>query len=115
MTNVDSDTRNVQILTILIAENAVWSRCGGPGRRTGVTAEMLLLTLEQDHPLAGWDLEAVLDTLDLGLKTGIYRTLLDQYFMSAAMIFQNPANRRFQSLSKRICTPVFVSQWKPIV
>lgn len=65
---------NREILTVLYANNSIWTRCGGAENRTGTTFPPLLASLQQKYPNSMWDENLLNTLLNLGLRYGIFKT-----------------------------------------
>lgn len=129
-------TQHRQILTVLYSQGAIWRRCEGAGRRTGLFPETLLTELQNRYPTEGWEIEDLLFLLSRGVSLGIYKFLTDnvfqcvarvispmnddimdfRFFANNSMVIQNAANRIYVDISpSNICIPMCTRIIGPIV
>ncbi len=115
---------NREILTILYANDAYWGRCSGPENRPGMTFEPLLTALLDRYPTRMWNAELLNLLLNLGLRTGIFKTQqvnlatcqvqvdpppLPQptpFFGNNSMVIERYTNKVYTDIApRRICIP----------
>ena len=113
---------NREILTTLYANNSIWTRCGGSENRPGTTFDALLILLQQQFPNTMWDENLLNTLLNLGLRTGIFKTrqiniatcavnvelppLPTAFYANNAMILERYVNKKYMDIAPRqICNP----------
>lgn len=125
---------NREILTILYANKAYWGRCSGPERRPGMTFDPLLTALQDRYPTSMWDEDLLNILLNLGLRTGIFKTRqvnlstcqaqvvpppLPQptpFYANNAMVIERITNKVYSDIApRRICIPQCHRTIAPIV
>lgn len=114
-----------EVLQLLYANDAYWSRCGGPGRRPGMTTSELLVELDARYPQTHWTNLLLEGILLAGIKKGAIKAHVAgqitlcavrgpdpamlgprTFYGNNAMLIHNPANRVFADIAPRhICRP----------
>ncbi len=125
---------NREILQVLYANNAFWTRCGGPENRPGMTFEPLLAALRDRFPNTMWDAELLNLLLNLGLRTGIFKIRQinlatcqvqvvppplpepNPFYANNAMVIERFTNKVYADIAPRkICIPQCHRKIAPIV
>lgn len=105
MSLLDREVRNSQILIVLNGANAIWTRCGGPNGKPGLTFDALLNELIATWPDVGWDDDTLFVALHFGTKQGRFKSQLAQWYLNSAMVLVNWSNIQYADITKRICIP----------
>ena len=99
------EVQDTQVIIVLNGANAIWSRCGGPNMKSGLTSDVLLSELVATWPDAGWDEDTLSVVLHFGTKQGRFKSELAQWYLNSAMVLVNWCNIKYADLSRRICIP----------
>lgn len=104
-----------EIVSVLMATNSFWSKCGGAQDRVGLTNVQIYDALVQSDP--NWSQTLVDQVLRYGMRLGTLRqqttgpncitgiTTTGAYYINTNMLFENNANYYFQSMMSGLPAP----------